>query len=226
MNRYPDVVVWDNRYRHENPYEGKPPVPFVNAIIQELGEDGRDKIGLYVGCGNGRNYVPLLEAGLRLHGVDSSEVGITQLIERCPAAQGKVFVGDFERQASARVFDYIVAIQVFQHGDEHRIKKYFANASDALKPEGRLFMWLNSASTKPGHTSHEVDRNELGGFTIAYDSGPKTGVNTHFYTLEELYDIATKFNFEVIRTPVEVIQQRVTPEPGDFLQWETIWQKK
>lgn len=200
-------------------------MPFVKTILEELGEAGKEQVGLYVGCGNGRNYIPLLEGGLRIHGVDSSEVGIAQLIDRCPAAAGKVFVGDFESQTSARVFDYMVAIQVFQHGDEPRIQKYFANARDVLKPGGRLFMWVNSASTKPAHTFHEVDRNTLGGFTIAYDSGPKTGVNTHFYAQEELQDLAARFNFEITRAPVEVIQQRITPGDGDFFQWETIWRK-
>ena len=35
-----------------------------------------DDVGLYIGCGNGRNYVPLVEAGLDLVGLDVSATAI------------------------------------------------------------------------------------------------------------------------------------------------------
>ena len=41
--------------------------------------------GLYIGCGNGRNYLPLVDAGLNLLGLDVSAEAIKRLSERRPA---------------------------------------------------------------------------------------------------------------------------------------------
>jgi 2-polyprenyl-3-methyl-5-hydroxy-6-metoxy-1,4-benzoquinol methylase len=40
--------------------------------------------GLYIGCGNGRNYEPLVRGGLDLTGLDISEVALGQLSARMP----------------------------------------------------------------------------------------------------------------------------------------------
>ncbi len=40
--------------------------------------------GLYVGCGNDRNYLPLVAGGLDLTGLDVSSVAIDQLTRRAP----------------------------------------------------------------------------------------------------------------------------------------------
>lgn len=55
---------WDAEYR-EGRYLQEPPIPFVEQILTVL-LDHRvmlPGIGLYIGCGNGRNYLPLVEAG-------------------------------------------------------------------------------------------------------------------------------------------------------------------
>ncbi len=58
---------WDAEYRSGR-YADDPPLPFVAEILATLDEHPalRDGVGLYVGCGNGRNYLPLVDAGLRL----------------------------------------------------------------------------------------------------------------------------------------------------------------
>jgi len=62
---------WDTEYRNGR-YRDEAPVPFVGQIIEQVKAnkitDGGQ--GLYVGCGNGRNYLPLLDAGLDLYGLD------------------------------------------------------------------------------------------------------------------------------------------------------------
>ena len=71
---------WDDEYRRGR-YRGEPPIPFVGRIVDILRdrpETMRGK-GLYVGCGNGRNYVALVDAGLNLIGLDVSKEAIAQL---------------------------------------------------------------------------------------------------------------------------------------------------
>ena len=63
---------WDDEYRRGR-YRAEPPIPFARRIVDVLRD--RPEIiggkGLYVGCGNGRNYVPLVDAGLDVIGLDS-----------------------------------------------------------------------------------------------------------------------------------------------------------
>ncbi len=48
---------WDTEYK-QGRYTAEPPLPFVEQIIDMLQNQRSlfDGTGLYVGCGNGRNY--------------------------------------------------------------------------------------------------------------------------------------------------------------------------
>jgi hypothetical protein len=48
----------------------------VDDIITAARDAGISR-GLYIGCGNGRNYIPLSEAGLDLTGLDISVTAIS-----------------------------------------------------------------------------------------------------------------------------------------------------
>src|SRR6185295_19508452 len=110
---------WDAEYRRGR-YAGEPPVAFVETILTLLRAeptmwDGR---GLYVGCGNGRNYLPLVDAGATLDGIDLSREAVAQLVQRRPDVARRLSVGDFRGPyLMRRRFDYLIAIQVFQHGN-------------------------------------------------------------------------------------------------------------
>jgi hypothetical protein len=53
--------AWDAEYAAGR-YDDEPPVAFVNDIIMAAKRIGVDH-GVYIGCGNGRSYVPLTAAG-------------------------------------------------------------------------------------------------------------------------------------------------------------------
>lgn len=219
-----EVQRWDAEYR-AGKYDNQPPVPFVNDIMRELGEEGKTQFGLYVGCGDGRNYIPLVESGLRLSGIDISQEALEKLIAKYPAAEGKVFKSEFLDRKAARVFDYLIAIQVFQHGSKARTTDYFKNASDMLKPDGKLFLRVNSVATKIHHKHHITETDSNGGFTVVYDGGPKKGLSVHFYSEAELTALAEDTGFRLIGSMREVHESRRTKRAGSWAQWETIWQK-
>jgi hypothetical protein len=63
--------AWDVEYAAGR-YRDEPPLPFVADVLSAVREhDLLGAEGLYVGCGNGRNYLPLVQAGLDLVGLDS-----------------------------------------------------------------------------------------------------------------------------------------------------------
>lgn len=220
-----EAVKWDAQYESGR-YQNESPVAFVQDILAELGEEGKKKFGLYVGCGNGRNFIPLLESGLDLRGIDISPVGIGQLIARRPEAEKRVWVSSFGSLTSARVFDYVVAIQVFQHGNQDQAYKNFELAHDVLKPGGKLFLRVNSVSTQIQHNHEVIDRSSRGGFSVTYREGPKTGTNIHFFSEQELTDLALYNRFEIIKPFFERVEPRHEQADGVWAQWETIWQKR
>lgn len=225
MSQSLEAERWDAQYELGR-YTGEPPVPFVSEIMSDLGQDGKNLLGLYVGCGNGRNYIPLLKSGLNIRGIDISGVGIKQLLAHCPEAEGLVRVESFDKLAIARVFDYLVAIQVFQHGNQATAHDNFRIARDVLKPGGRLFLRVNSTSTQIKHQHAMTEQNEQGSYTVRYHEGPKSDTEIHFFSHEELMNLAVLNNFEIITPLFDRMESRHEHADGHWAQWETIWQKR
>ena len=222
-----DIVAtrWDAAYRAGR-YAAESPLPFVGEIISTLRAypAALAGVGLYVGCGNGRNYLPLVDAGLALNGVDVSREALDQLIALRPIQAPRLACADFRTLEIASPLDYLVAIQVFQHGDQADAQTYFARTWAALKSGALFFLRVNSVSTEVYFRHTVVERNDLGGATIRYDEGPKRGLRVHFYSRDELFDLAGS-RFRPLLAPREDVTARTPPKTGTWSQWESIWQK-
>ena len=73
---------WDDEYRKGRSAHEEP-VRFVEEIVAAGRRDRvAGEVGLYIGCGNGRNYTPLVDAGLNLVGIDITPDVIAQLKAR------------------------------------------------------------------------------------------------------------------------------------------------
>ena len=215
---------WDTEYRNGR-YAGEPPLAFVDEILEHREDPAlRDGVGLYIGCGNGRNFLPLVGAGLRLHGLDLSLEALYQLAARWPTRL-RLICGDFRDFARAVGLGYVVAIQVFQQGDAADAATYFANVASVLRPGGLFFLRVNSVATRIYHAHTVLERTAGGGTTIRYDAGPKQGLAVHFYGRDELTGL-THDAFEVVLPPREEIIQRAPPQTGFWAQWEAIWRRR
>ncbi len=90
--------LWDVKYR-KGRYDGGSQVGFVEKIISMLQLQGgtHSTRGLYVGCGSGRNYVPLADAGMDgLRETDQSAATIKKLSERRPNLAPRIEAAGFE----------------------------------------------------------------------------------------------------------------------------------
>ena len=182
--------------------------------------------GLYVGCGNGRNYLPLVDAGLDLFGLDISSEAIGHLRECRPSLAARLICDDFVGFEPPRPhFDYVIALQVFQHGADAAIAAYLAKVAALLRPGGLFFLRVNSASTQIYHAHTVMERNGLGGVTIHYDDGPKRGLLIHFFSELEVRERLTPA-FVPILPPREDVTVRTAPKTGSWAQWETIWARR
>ena len=217
---------WDEEYRRGR-YAAEPPLPFTGTIVDVVRRHAaaRDGVGLYVGCGNGRNYVPLVDAGLSLYGLDVSTEALRQLAARRPELTPRLLAGDFQRFEPPAAFAYLIALQVFQHGTLADVTAYFARVAALLAPGGLFFLRVNSAATQVVRRHTVIERGEHGGFSVRYLEGPKDGMAIHFYSRAEL-DALTGASFETIGPPREEIIQRVPPERGFWAQWEAVYQRR
>ncbi len=198
---------WDREYRLGR-YRSEPPVPFVGRILKVLEKrlEIREGRGLYVGCGNGRNFLPLLDAGLDLLGLDVSVEALSQLKSARPDLAPRLIHAGFSEFESEAHFDYLVAIQVFQHGTAGAVRSMFARAASVLKDGGLLFVRVNSASTEVYYRHQIIETADNGGFTVRYDEGPNAGLAIHFLSREELKAIVgPRF------TAVAPVTEQVTP---------------
>ena len=127
---------WDEEYRRGR-YAADLPLPFVDTILDVVSRHrlAGDAVGLYVGCGNGRNYVPLVDAGLNLYGLDVSPEALRQLAARRPELSGRLIQGGFQDFQPPAAPAYLIAIQVFQHGGRADAAAYFDRVG-ALLPAG------------------------------------------------------------------------------------------
>jgi SAM-dependent methyltransferase len=216
---------WDDEYR-QGRYEAEPPLAFVEVITTCLRAhpDVVNGPGLYVGCGNGRNYLPLLDAGLNLHGLDISPEAIRQLAARRPAHAGQLSCKDFRWFESSQRFQYIIALQVFQHGTTTDVAAYFRRVVELLEPGGLFFLRVNSATTEVYHRHSMIERSDGAGFTVRYLEGPKQGLAVHFYEREELNRL-TRGVFRAVVEPREAVIVRSPPKTGSWAQWEAVWQR-
>ena len=179
--------------------------------------------GLYAGCGNGRNYLNLVRAGLDVIGLDVSTAGLAQITSKEPSLAGKLACCDFLEYDCGR-FGYIVAIQSFQHGDAARTMAYFRKAADMLDAGGLLFVRVNAADTDIGHP-HTITESASGGFTVLYEDGPKRGLLIHFFSQEGLEVAVASSGLRMRRPPKKVTTKRAG-ERGSWSQWEMVAERE
>jgi hypothetical protein len=217
---------WDEEYRRGR-YADEPSLPFVAKIDAALKARPlvRAADGLYVGCGNGRNFLPLVAAGLSLYGLDVSTEALARLRERRAALAPRLIHADFLTFRPSRTFGYVIAIQVFQHGDARDAGRYFARVAELLPAGGLFFLRVNSASTEIYRAHTVLERSSVGGLTIRYDEGPKRGLAVHFYSRAELTELAAEV-FAPLGEPHEDVIPRVPPDVGVWAQWEMAWERR
>lgn len=225
MNERQVSARWDKLYRSGR-YAEDPPIPLAKNILSTLETSSlRNDVGLYIGCGNGRNYLPLVNSGLNLYGVDISDVALRQLAEKQPAIADLLIHADFRKLNSPPKYGYIIAIQVFQHGFNADVAQYFAKVRSMIAPGGLFFLRVNSASTQIYRPHTIAEQNEFGGKTVIYQAGPKQGLPVHFYSRKEILEL-TRDSFESIDELHEDFTHRTPPEKGSWAQWEGIWRRR
>jgi SAM-dependent methyltransferase len=216
------AASWDAEYVAGR-YAGAAPDGFAADIVAAAAAY-RLSAGLYIGCGNGRNLVPLLDAGLDLTGLDISQAAISQLRARRPDRAGRLIVGDLAALRRDARFDLVIGIQVFQHGRREQAARHLAGAAARARPGGLLCVRVNAAGTDIEYDHDRVEEDVHGGYTVRYRAGPKTGLDIHFFSAAELTSLVPRSFTEVLPLRQQLIP-RHPPGHGQWSQWEVIWRQ-
>lgn len=215
---------WNAEYS-KGRYSDETPVDMVGRIVAAA--QSRDiKRGLYIGCGNGRNYIPLHEAGLSLLGIDISAEAIAQLHRLLPGLPaGDLRHGTVGDLPEGMLFPLVVGIQVFQHGSAAESAAHIRAAACRVAPGGLFAIRVNAVGTDV-YPAHRVVEEREGGLTVEYLAGPKQGLNVHFFSGPELGGLLASLGFSEAEGLRRVTHQRLPPEPGSWCQWEGIWESR
>lgn len=217
---------WNNVYQSGDKYKGESPIPFTKTIVDTLRiHNPKTGKGLYIGCGNGRNYIPLVDQGLDLIGLDISDTALKEISNLRPECSDKLVASSFSDYYSTEQFDYVIAIQVFQHGNYDEVKKNFQKVAGALNPGGLFFLRNRSTESILDEEYELIERTSNGGFTIRYLSGSKRGLEIHFLSEGEI-DELINVQFKPLISPYLVRTARKAPKQGEAIHWEGIWQKQ
>ena len=215
--------AWDAEYRSGR-YRDDPPVEFTWAILAAARTSAVTH-GLYVGCGNGRNYLSLVDGGLDLLGLDISRVAIRQLTARAPGRRRRLICGDLTALPAGDCYPLVIGVQVFQHGDRAVSHAHIRAAQARLAPGGLFCLRVNAIGTDiwPAHDVTEQDG--VDGMTVVYLEGPKRGLTIHIFSGDELRSLFAP-GFEPV-LPLKLDRQpRTPPRPGSWMQWEGIWKRE
>lgn len=213
------AAVWDAEYAAGR-YEGEPAVDFVEDIVAAARSHGADS-GLYIGCGNGWNYLPLVARGLDLTGVDISATAIERLRRKAPHRAERLRVGTTADLPEGLRWPLVIGIQVFQHGDRAVAHANLRSALARVSPGGLFALRVNAVGTHVWPAHEIVEHCADGGFTVRYLAGPKTGELIHFYSAAEVHSFFSDWPESL---PLRTIRiARTPPEPGEWWQWEGIW---
>src|SRR5450756_734159 len=215
------VRAWDAEYASGR-YEGEPPVGFVEDIAAAAKDAGTGS-GLYIGCGNGRNYIPLTEAGLDLTGLDISATAISQLAGRLPERRDRLVTGDLSALPAGQRFPLVVAIQVMQHGTRAQTHDLLAGALAVVAPGGLFAIRVNAVGTDVHHRQEVAERDADGSFSVRYLEGPKAGMTVHFWAARELESAVTGGGFAPVMALRPQATWRAERAAGLWLQWEGIY---
>jgi hypothetical protein len=120
-------------------------------------------------------------------------------------------------------FVVVIGLQVFQHGREREAHAHVSAAVRRVAPGGLFCVRVNAVGTDLAHQDRVVERNDDGGFTIEYLTGPKTGLAIHFFAADELARLLAAL--EPILPLHAHAKERQPPEQDRWLQWEGIWRR-
>lgn len=112
--------VYDKHYQTENLF-GK---PYNELIDYYKGFTNKGKL-IDIGCGQGRNAIPLAKIGFDVTSVDNSEVGINQMLKQAKknAIRTQAYVTDIHSYTDYKDYDFFLLDSMFHFPKKDKQKE-------------------------------------------------------------------------------------------------------
>jgi hypothetical protein len=173
----------------------------VDPIVDFLAELAGDGAALELGIGTGRIALPLVQRGVRVHGIDLSEAMVARLKAKPGAEEIDVTIGDFATTAVEGTFSlaYLVFNTINNLTTQGEQVACFENVASHLEPGGAFVIEVGLPALQrlpPGETirAFDVSATHLG--FDEYDVVSQ-GLISHHYSLVdgELEVVAMPFRY-------------------------------
>jgi 2-polyprenyl-3-methyl-5-hydroxy-6-metoxy-1,4-benzoquinol methylase len=137
------MTSYDKHYKTEE-YFGDPYPELINFLS---GISPKGKL-LDLGCGQGRDAIPLARLGFKVTGIDSSSTGIDQML-KIAQEEGltlKGILGDIYKFKGIERFDIILLDSMFHFTHKHREKEveYLSDVLGSMKSGAMLVLCLHN----------------------------------------------------------------------------------
>jgi len=213
-------TYWEQRYEKEYKREVNPWfLKFMEKHKKEIGPEVLD-----IGCGAGRNLLPLAKEGYRVTGIDFIEKALEDVKEKLDkeGLEANLVLGDSHNlPIDNEKMDTVVSHQSFQFNDWQGAEECFAEATRVLKPGGLFYLRVRSDKRA---LPEKYERLDDKGITIREERNGNI-ITYHHYSLEEIKELADKNGLEIIENPVDA---RDIKEDGEIErgQWNVVLRKK
>jgi len=128
-----------SQYRYYNLFK---PHPDLKRVIGHFKKRNVIKV-LDLGCGLGRNFIPLARFGFNVTGIDQAPNAIKKLktVMSKENINGEALIGNFQNLLFAdESFDAVISIQTINHGYQDGVEKGIAEIERVLCSGGSIFV--------------------------------------------------------------------------------------
>lgn len=194
-------MTWNDIYSDSKKkygyYDLNKPHDDLALVIKFLKEKKASKI-LDLGCGIGRNMIPLIENGFEVIGVDDSKEAIKILKFKLKVGSLKAELKNLKFQNlyfPDNYFDAVISVQTLNHGYEKDIIEGFDEMFRVLKPGGIVFITLPGRISKGKvryclvKTARKVEKN-----TYIPTIGEEVGVPHQIFNKSLIAKYMKKYN--------------------------------
>ncbi len=187
--------------------------PYISSLVSYAGLKPGSRV-LDVGCGQGLFSHLFHKRGLRVHGIDISEIGIRQA-QATYGKPGLTFeVVDLNTTEFAEKFDcvFVRSCSLYNSGDFASRNKVTEMMLKYLKPDGVFIFAFNSTfSSKTSQTCHYHSLSDMADHFREYPNGKI------FFTTRIDAWLLRKYAFQPLATRVNTLLSKVLGLGGDLV---------
>ena len=220
-------VAWDTQagdWVYKDDKRDAIPAPLFEEFYQKHRAQFKD--ALDIGCGTGKFLIPMAQDGLQVTGVEFSskrkEATEANLERAGLKGKTRIMEGDSKDLVAIKSesIDWIFSKGAIHHNTWAGIQKSFQEATRVLRPGG--FFLFQGRSTKDAALGRSELILDTRGSTARGVKFGQPGVIEHYFTEQELRDLASENGLKIVLGPQEINHSKLE-DPK--MRWWVVYRK-